>query len=94
MTIRLSSEADEDLAALYAWLDERNPSAAERQRAAIMDAFAALEANELGSEVTLSDDRRVRRWPVRTLVIYYIREGATVLVLRVYDARRSPIERR
>jgi plasmid stabilization system protein ParE len=94
MTIQFSAEADEDLAALYDWLEQRSPIAAEQHRVAIMSALAALDANELGSEATLSDERRVRRWPVRTLVIYDIRDGETVLVLRIYDARRVPIERR
>jgi plasmid stabilization system protein ParE len=93
MTVRLLPEAIDDIDTAYAWLFERAPSAAERMRADVLRALVMLDESELGRSVTLSDGREARRWPVGTMVIYYRRRGDVLEVLRVFDARRAPIER-
>ncbi|MFO0561312.1 MAG: type II toxin-antitoxin system RelE/ParE family toxin [Polyangiales bacterium] len=92
MTVRLLPEAIDDIDAAYAWLFERAPSAAERMRRDIGRALALLDGLELGRVATLTDGREVRRWPIGTMVIYYRRRGDVLEVLRVFDARRAPIE--
>jgi plasmid stabilization system protein ParE len=93
MTVRLLPDAVDDVDAAYAWLFERSPAAAERMRAELTRAFGYLDGAELGRAATLTDGRAARRWPVGTLVIYYRRRGDVLEVLRVFDARREPIER-
>lgn len=56
-------------------------------------ALGLLGGLELGRAAMLTDGREARRWPVGTLVIYYRRKGDVLEVLRVFDARREPIER-
>lgn len=46
-----------------------------------------------GREVAIDGGVTARRWPVETLVIYDRRKGDVLEVLRVFDARREPIER-
>jgi len=57
----------------------------------------ALERLEVlpidGPEATLSDGARVRSWPVPPFRVYYQRRAADLLVVRLYDQRRAPIER-
>ncbi len=93
MTVRLLPEAIDDIDATYTWLFERSPSAADRLRADVTRALGLLEGLELGRAAMLTDGREARRWPVGTLVIYYRRKGDVLEVLRVFDARREPIER-
>jgi plasmid stabilization system protein ParE len=62
-------------------------------RSELTRALGLLEASELGRVAMLTDGRSARRWPVGSLVIYYRRRGDVLEVLRVFDARREPIER-
>jgi plasmid stabilization system protein ParE len=93
MTVRLLPEAIDDIEAAYTWLFERSPLAAERMRDKVTRALELLEALELGRVARLSDGREARRWTVGTMIIYYRRRGEVLEVLRVFDARREPIER-
>jgi plasmid stabilization system protein ParE len=93
MTVRLLPEAIDDIDAAYTWLFERAPPSAERMRSELTRALGLLEASELGRVAMLTDGRSARRWPVGSLVIYYRRRGDVLEVLRVFDARREPIER-
>jgi plasmid stabilization system protein ParE len=93
MTVRLLPEAIDDIEAAYTWLFERSPSAAERMRNEVTRALELLEALDLGRVARLSDGREARRWPMGTMIIYYRRRGEVLEVLRVFDARREPIER-
>ena len=46
-----------------------------------------------GPETTLENGAVVRSWPVPPFRAYYQRRGGDVLVVRLYDQRREPIER-
>jgi plasmid stabilization system protein ParE len=93
MTVRWLPEAEEDVVALGDWLSERNPRAAVAVVDRIDGVLALLDDGLEGSFARLTDGREVRRWPVGTMVIYYRRRGDVLEVLRVFDARREPIER-
>lgn len=94
MTVRFAPAAQREFAASIAWLTERNPDAAQELQDRVMDTVSALDAREYdGREVTITGVGAARRWPVGSLVIYYRRRGDVLEVLRVFDARRAPIER-
>lgn len=92
MTIKWLPEAERDLFELGAWLSERSPRAALSMAARINGVLVLLNDGLEGRSATLTDGREVRRWPVDSLVIYYRRKGEVLEVLRVFDARRAPIE--
>jgi plasmid stabilization system protein ParE len=84
--------ADDFLAAL-AFLCGRNRAAASALSARVDRALRALDELPLdGPRTTLRGGDVVRGWPVPPLRVYYQRRGADVLVVRLYDQRREPIE--
>ncbi|MBL8678470.1 MAG: type II toxin-antitoxin system RelE/ParE family toxin [Myxococcales bacterium] len=94
MTVRFTALARREFSASIEWLVERNPDAAQSLRDRLLAVVTSLEAREFeGREVTIARGVTVHRWPVGTLVIYYRRKGDALLVLRVFEARREPIER-
>ncbi|MBL8678468.1 MAG: type II toxin-antitoxin system RelE/ParE family toxin [Myxococcales bacterium] len=93
MTVRWLPEAEEDAVAVGDWLSERNPRAALAVLEHIDRVLALLDDGLEGSIARLTDGRAARRWPVGTLVIYDRRRGDVLEVLRVFDARREPIEK-
>lgn len=94
MTVYWDPTARSEQRAAVAWLAERNPVAALDLVKALDRVVTSLVAREFeGREVVIDGQRTVRRWPVGTLVIYYRRRGDVLEVLRVFDARREPIER-
>jgi hypothetical protein len=46
-----------------------------------------------GALTTLRSGRRVRRWFVHPLWVYYRRQGSVLEVVRVYHHARKPLER-
>lgn len=94
MIVEWSDQAIEDLDGAASWIERRNPRAARELIDAIGDTVTSLAAREFeGREVVIDDGRAVRRWPAGSLVIYYRRRGDVLELLRVFDARREPIER-
>lgn len=94
MTVRFAAVAEREYLAALEWLRDRNPSAAQRLQDNVVSIVTALAAREFeGREVVIDGGRAVRRWPAGSLVIYYRRRGEVLEVLRVFDARREPIER-
>jgi len=93
--IELAPEAVADLAALVEYLQQRNPQAAAATADGIFAVIDRLAASEFdGPECELRRTReRVRTWPVRPYRIYYRRDGATLVVLRIYHSARRPITR-
>jgi plasmid stabilization system protein ParE len=85
--------ADDFLSALT-YLRQRNPAAADALSRRIDQALGMLDELPLdGPETKLEGGEAVRSWPVSPFRAYYQRRGGDVLVVRLYDQRRKPIER-
>jgi plasmid stabilization system protein ParE len=94
MSFRFTAIAQREFSASIQWLTERNPDAAQSLQDRVIETVSALDAREYeGREVIIARGAKARRWPVGSLVIYYQRRGDVLEVLRVFDARREPIER-
>lgn len=94
--IELSDDARDDLAALYAHLFERNPSAAAAflgRVGATLDLLAAKSPRLDGAPVEMRDGRPCRRFPAHPAVILYDRAPDVLAVLRVYHHAREPLTR-
>lgn len=92
-TYRLEPAAQAELGAQLAWLEEHSPPAATRLQAVLENAFEMLASGVVdGRPVTLPSGRRVRRWYVRPLVLYYVRQGDEVVVLHAHHEARRPLE--
>jgi len=92
-TYRLEPAARRELDAYLVWLDEHSTAAATRFVGAVENALDVLVSGAAdGRLVTLTDGRRVRRWYVRPLVVYYLRQGDEVLVLHAHHQARRPLE--
>ena len=84
--------ADLDLESAHAFLAERSPEAARQFAADILDAVGRIQRHsEIGPVATdLLPEGRYRHVVCgRHRIIYRVAEGA-VVILRVWDARRSP----
>lgn len=93
-THRLEPEAEADLDAHLEWLEEHNPAAAARFLGAFEHALALLRDGWAeGPPSALVTGEPVRRWVVSPLVLYYVREGDTLVVLRAPHERQEPITR-
>ncbi|HEU4411660.1 MAG TPA: type II toxin-antitoxin system RelE/ParE family toxin [Polyangiaceae bacterium] len=95
MTVRFLAVARRELAGQLAYMNVVAPAAGPRLRAAVKYALDLLEAGGVdGPELMLRDGRRVRRWLVPPLVLFYVREKKGVLVVRVRHGAQRPITRR
>lgn len=95
MAIVWSSEGADDFLAALAYLRQRNLSASERLVDELNAALRRLDELPIeGPEARLSNGALVRSWPVPPFRVYYQRRGVDVLIVRLYDQRREPIERR
>jgi plasmid stabilization system protein ParE len=90
-----SPEGADDFLSALTYLLERNPAAAEKLANRVDDALRRLDELPIdGPETQLAEGGAVRSWPVPPFRVYYQRRGNDVLVVRLYDQRREPIERR
>jgi plasmid stabilization system protein ParE len=91
--IRYLRVARRELDAQIDYLLERNPRAADALDRAITQALEDLAAGRLdGSEHRLrASGRRVRRWYVEPLMLYYQRRPTELVVLRVPHHAQRPI---
>jgi plasmid stabilization system protein ParE len=86
--------AADEFDAAIGYLAERNPQAARKLAESVLAAIDRLGAEPLdGRAHTLRTGEVVRGWPVPPLRVYYQRAEGVLLVVRVYDQRREPIER-
>ena len=90
--LRWSRLADLDLQAAHAFLFERNPDAARRFAASILDAAERLRDHpEMGPVARdLTPYGRYRHWVSGHHRIIYRIDSETIWILRVWDARRNP----
>lgn len=91
-TIIISPEAELDFDRFLASLEERSKRAAARSRGQVERMLRLLAADLEGREVPLLDGRRVRRWVVGGVVVYYVRTAGTLEVVRIHPAKAAPIE--
>lgn len=89
---RLAPAAQAEVDAHLEWLDGHNAGATARFVGALENALETLASGVAdGRPVTLPDGRRVRRWYVRPLILYYVRQGSDVVVLRARHEARRPL---
>jgi plasmid stabilization system protein ParE len=92
VTVRILKIAQQELAAQLAWLATVNPTAARQLLDDVQAALTLMDSGVVdGAEVVLKSGRRVRRWLVLPLVIFYVRRGATVSVIRIRHGSQRPI---
>jgi plasmid stabilization system protein ParE len=88
---RLAPAAQAEIDAHLEWLDGHNTGAEARFVGALEAPVQALASGVAdGRPVTLPDGRRVRRWYVRPLILYYVRRGGDVVVLHARHEARRP----
>lgn len=92
-TYRLTPAAQAAIDAHLTWLEGHNQLAATRFQAAFENALETLASGVAdGRPVQLTSGQRVRRWYVRPLILYYVRQGSDVVVLHARHEARRPLE--
>jgi plasmid stabilization system protein ParE len=91
-SIRWSRLADLDLQSAYTYLEERNPSAAQRLAAEILEALEHIQAHPEAGAVApdLLPRGRYRHWICGRYRIIFRTEDGRILILRIWDSRRNP----
>jgi plasmid stabilization system protein ParE len=90
-----SAEGADDFLSTLAYLRTRNPAAAQSLARRVDEALRRLDEQPIdGPTITLTTGESVRSWPIPPLRAYYQRHGNDLLVVRLYDQRRRPIEQR
>jgi plasmid stabilization system protein ParE len=90
-----SPEGADDFLTALTYLRSRNRGAAEKLALSVDTALRRLDELPIdGPETELAGGIVVRSWPIPPLRAYYQRRGDDVLVIRLYDQRREPIEGR
>jgi len=94
VTITYAEDAIADILDAIAYLNERNPTAASNLDADLDACIEHLAAGEFDGPLSrLRSGSLVRSWPVPPFRIYYQRQPAELLILRVYHQSRRPIVR-
>lgn len=92
MNAVLAPEAVEDLSGCVAYLATRNSIAANRLVDRVFQMIEQLAEGGIdGIKQTLKSGEEVRSWPIPPLRIYYRREASRLVVLRIYNLKRSPL---
>ena len=94
MKVTYTEEAIADIVEAITYLNERNPTAAANLDAEIARCIERLAAQEFeGPVARLRSGALVRSWGVPPFRIYYHRQPAELLIVRVYHQTRRPITR-
>ncbi len=94
MTVRFLKRARQELGAQLAWLASVSPDASARLLEDVDRALVLLDGVSVDSEeIELASGRRVRRWLVPPLALYYARRGAVLVIVRVRHGAQRPIVR-
>ncbi len=90
--IRWSPAADRDLGNAHEYLKKRNPTAARKLMAALIDALDRLEEfPEIGAVATqLEPEGAYRQVVLRPYLLVYRVVDDVVWILRFWDSRRDP----
>jgi len=91
-SIRWSRLADLDLQAAYTYLADRNPNAARRFAAEVLEALEHIRAHPEAGAVApdLSPRGRYRHWICGHHRLIYRIDEDRIWLLRVWDSRRDP----
>jgi len=94
LNVTYTEEAIADIVQAISYLNERNPTAAANLDAEITHCIERLAAQEFDGPVSrLRSGALVRSWAVPPFRIYYQRQPAELLIVRVYHQTRRPITR-
>jgi len=93
MGVVFTLAARSDLAEAYEFIAQDSQDAATRALDRLVEVTNQLAAGDLqGSEVQLTDGRRVRRWSAPPYRVSYRRSTRRLAIVRVYHQSRRPIE--
>jgi len=94
MRIRLTVEAIQDLERLRAFVEAKNPHAARRIAAEILDGIENLAAfPDMGLPVSRAPDPKIiRDLFVGTYTVRYLREESSIIILRIWHVKESEKE--
>lgn len=91
MTVRFASTARRELAAQLAWLPPLSPQAAADLLERVEHVITLLDQGVAdGRPAVLKSGRRVRRFVVHPLVIFYDRRGDDVAIPRIRHMSQRP----
>jgi plasmid stabilization system protein ParE len=94
LKVTYTEEAVADIVQAITYLNERNPTAAEKLDAEIAQCIKRLADREFEGPVSrLRSGAVVRSWGMPPFRNYYQRQPQELLILRVYHQKRRPITR-
>ena len=95
MRVRFTRPAQADLNAIYAYVSERNPSAAARLVARLIDRVLALAHNPYQGRKIDEADGRVVVIPRYRYFIFYVVENDEIYITHIrHTSRRRPWDQR
>lgn len=91
MRIRFTAEAIQDLDRLRAFVEAKNPHAARRIAAELLDGIGNLARfPDLGLPVSRAPDpRRIRDLFVGAYTIRYLRQDSAIIILRIWHGKEA-----
>lgn len=90
MTLRLSAQAERDLAHQVDWLADRSPQAARKALAHILRIFDLLERHpHMGAQTERGWREKGVSFGRDGFVICYVLRGADVFVVRIHHGRQA-----
>ena len=92
MALRFTSEALNDLNELDVYLSDKSPQGLRNVLAALKKTFQLIGGNAFLGRPTSREGVRVSIEPTYKYVIPYYDDGSDLWILRVYHARRAPLD--
>ena len=92
MALRFTSEAFNDLNELDAYLADKSPQGLRNVLAALKKTFQLIQGSPSLGRPTSREGVRVAIEPTYKYVIPYYDDGSDLWILRVYHARRAPLD--
>lgn len=91
MRIRFTVESIQDLDRLRAFVETKNPHAARRIAAELMDGIGNLALfPDMGLPVSRAPDpRRIRDLFIGTYTVRYLREESSIIILRIWHGKET-----
>lgn len=91
MSVVWTVAAEADIRAALSWLADRDPDAADAFLDRVMHAVQLLADGRFeGPDQQLPGETDVRGWLVDPYRVYYQRQDAVLVILRLYHGKRSP----
>lgn len=92
MALRFTTQAFNDLNELDAFLSDKSPQGLSHVLSALKKTFQLIQENAALGRPTARKGVRIAIEPVYKYVIPYYDDGADLWILRVYHARRAPLD--